>query len=162
MASTYVQIDADVTSRLPGKTIDATSTPPEAEVQQWIEDFEGEIEGDLATAGISVPVTAARGVGILRLKIAGRVAAEWIERAAIAGVPDTQDLLSQAEKFRKDYDDFRALIAASPDRMAIRLGIVSGPSGDEGMTSTWTNSPDGESIANGDFDPTFSRKGKVW
>ena len=67
----------DVASELPRITIDATTEPTMGEVDGWCEEISAEMDGRLAAAGITVPVTAPP---------AHARATLWLKRIAVCGV----------------------------------------------------------------------------
>lgn len=148
-------VTADVALRLAGRTIDASSAPTATTVTAWIEEAEAELEGTLAAVGLTVPVTAARGISICKAKVISRVAGR-VERAYASGTDmETQDV---AADLMKEFEDFLALISDDPGKVATMLGQTGGAAGGKGIFRSYVvNNSHGKTVDDGDFDPVFSK-----
>lgn len=142
---TYASV-SDVSGRLPGNTFDATSQPSTSQVSSWIDEAEAEIEGELASAGITTPVTAAAGIKVLRSWVADY--AEGLTRRArayAAGVVGDGD-----EQLRR-YEAHLQRIRNEPNRVAAMLAGGSAATTGVRPRSWWT-----DTSAGGDDAPVFT------
>ena len=62
---TYVST-AQVSARLPYRTIDGSSSPTSTQVSEWIDEAEALIHGALNAAEVTTPITGTDGVKIMR------------------------------------------------------------------------------------------------
>ena len=149
--------NAAVALRLPGRTLSVSSTPSTTTVDAWIDEAEAELDGALAAAGFTVPVTAARGVSICKAKVVSYAVGRW--KAGVSAGTDLEDADETAEM--KEFRDFIALIQEDPNRVAAMLNHASGSSGGPSVLRSYaTDNSDGKSVGAGDFDPVFTRDGK--
>lgn len=134
----------DVTDLLPAKTITETSKPSTGSISKWIAEAEAEVDGYLARAGIAVPMSAARGLLVLRGKVAACVTART-KHALADGTPvNHENLRQEAEKLRAEWDAFLLELKSDPTGMATMLGVGGGSSSGSAASSYWTHPPAGE------------------
>ena len=116
---------SDVQSRIPGRTIDATTKPSSTEVSAWVDEGEAEIYATLQAAGIDPTACA----GAVALKILRSWVCDYAEghaRMAYASAggdgqnDDGKDIL---ERFYKRLDD----ILANPSRYGAMLSAGTSP-----------------------------------
>jgi len=152
--------NADIAKRI-GRSLTASTKPSTTDVDAWISEAEGEIEAELIAAELTVPVTDSRGVLLLKSKVTSYATARWIE--AIAAASNLAVDRTDAPDLMREFTDFRDVVRGNPSRAATMLGQAPGTVG--GATAVrgyQTDNSDGASIAAGDFDPTFTKKGKNW
>lgn len=147
--------NGQVLKLLPGKTLDQATKPSTGDVDEWIAEAEAEIDGALARAGFSVPVATARGVLILRKKVAAGVAARTKIALADGTPTNHENLRQEAELLKAEWDAFLAEIKSDLAGVAAMLGIAGG-SGGSAASSFWTHPPAGETPP----DPVFKTEEK--
>lgn len=151
---------ADLQARLPGITFGAGTKPTSTQVSTWITDAEGMLNAALSGAQITQPVTNANGILVCKGLVLDY--AEGRTRLALdSTISDDANSLG-ATLVR----DFKALLLelTKPEGNAVWAAILGG-GGAGGSTRTVrshvTDNPDGDSIADGDFDPEFT-KDEAW
>lgn len=148
---------SDVTARLPGRTFGASTSPSTTDISGWIDTAEARLESALASVGITVPVTATRGIEVLKeLAIdyaEGRVRRGLASAGGDADNEDGQDLITR-------FNDAIASIEGNPAGWS---AIVEGGSASDTtrrVRSHTLDHPDGSTVSAGDFDPVFTRAEK--
>lgn len=154
--SSYGQL-SDVRGRLPHRTIDASTLPSQASVQAWLDEAEDLINGTLQAGGLPAPYTAQQATRIL-----GMVATDYAEGryrnayASAAGEgtdPKGEELLRQFQTtladMRRNQAEWGAVLAGGvgPDSARMVRGHV-------------LDNRDGQTVAAGDFAPTFTKGGE--
>lgn len=151
--------NADVLARLPGRQLSAQSTPSTTTVDAWILQAEAELEAELVVQGMTVPVSAARGISVLKAKVTSYAVARWLQGVAAGTNLEDHNV---ATEVMKEFTDFIKLIREEISRAAAMLGQAPGDTGGATVVrSNVTDNDEGLTIANGDFDPSFT-KGMKW
>lgn len=152
--------NADVLARFPGRALSGSTVPSISTVDAWIVQAEAEIDASLLTQGLTVPVVDTKGKAILLAKVASYAAARWSDGAA--SVSNSPEEHARAAAWMAEYSDFVGLIRSDLSLVASMLGQAPGQTdGSTAVRSNVTDNPDGLTIANGDFNPTFKR-GMSW
>jgi len=147
----------NVVGRLPGRTISASTTPSTTTVGEWIDEAEAELNGSLASIGMSTPIANATGLKIVRAKVVSYVAGRT-ERS-YRSLDDDSAGADLMEEFRNFID----LIHENPTKVEMMLTLSTGSSDGSGsdLRAYETDNSDGLSIADGDFDLVVTR-GRDW
>ena len=149
----YVSV-AQVSARLPYRTIDTNSKPATAQVTEWIDEAEAIITGALNAIEISTPITGGDGIKILRSIIldypVGQVRLAY---AAAGGDSDNDAGVDEIERFNNRVED----IFAHPTRYASMLQAGSASSSQRTLRGYVTDNDDSKTVDNGDFTPSFTR-----
>ena len=149
---------ADVNARLAGRTINATSAPSSSQVSAWIDEAESRLHRELVAAGLSTPVIGAEPINVVKDPVTSRAAVRWLESTTAGTDMEAKELL---DRLTKEWEDFLTLIRTDPTRVAALIGQASTSSGGRSQLRSYpTDNKDGKSIADGDFDPVFTRDGK--
>ena len=148
--ATYAAI-GNVTARVAGRTIDATSSPTQTQVEAWIDEGEALVTGELLAAQCALPAASALGGKILTSWVAdyaeAHVRMAWV--AAIGGGSDDgRDLL---ERFNTRLDD----IANNPARYSAMLNGGAADDSARALRSHILDNTDDKNVDDGDFDPIF-------
>jgi len=125
----------DIKSRLPGRTFSASGKVTPENVRDWIDEFEAEVNGELAAAGFTNPVTTTRGVSYLRGKVASAVAGR-VERAFAVGTDFQSD--DVGADLKAEYLEFLSSLRNEPSRVAAIVGEGSS-SGGSSLRSYFTD-----------------------
>lgn len=90
----------DVRSLLNAQNIPLTptSSPSEAEVQEWMEQVEGYVNARLKGAGISLPITDSDGLKVLKLICSNLTAARVFRRVVRQRAPESRDYAAELEE----------------------------------------------------------------
>jgi len=145
--------DNDVSERLPylfptGFT--TSTTPVLVRVNAWIDEGEGKLNAALTAINVTTPVTDANAIDLLAILVAdyveGRIRILLAASGGDSANEDGRDMVKQLQDACKDILD-------NPSNWLAMMG-GSNASGAR-LSSLWTDSPDGETIADGDFDPQF-------
>ncbi len=143
-----------VQARNPYRAIGASTEPSTADVEEWIDQAEAEIDGRIAAAGLTSPVVNTNGIKIVRKKVVGYVAG-FVEMAyAAAGGDGGNDDGQDAQEL---WDECMEDITDNPLKWG---GILEGGTAPESsiqMRSHTTNNKDGLTVAAGDFAPTYHK-----
>jgi hypothetical protein len=144
---------SDIAARLSGRTISTTSKPTTAQTSAWIDEAEAQIEGALASIGMTVPVASpARALVILRawtlLYAEGHTRMAFASAGGDGTNDDGKDML---EQFYARLDFIRTNPTATESMLS------DGSPGDSArrMRGYVTDNDDDKSIGNDDFLPTF-------
>lgn len=141
---------AGVASRLPGRTISATSDPTDTEVTAWLDQAESRLGRELVAIGLAIPVVGTDPVNIVKDVVESRAAYRWLSGAG-ALAASQEDVQLKAD-LKKEWDDFLLKIAAEPGKVATLLGQGAGSSGGPSQLRSYaTDNTDGKSIDAGDF-----------
>ena len=142
---------ANVEGRLPGRPVFGASTPITlTQVGEWIDEAEAEVDGELAAQGFAVPITAARGLLVLRLRVAAGVAGRC-ERHYSSGTDNTQrghDLLAEFAFFIQRIQIQPAIIGKM---------LLGSAATQLAAASHWTDNPEGDTEEGGDFGAVIKR-----
>lgn len=146
---------ADV-SALVGRTIDTTSVPTAAQTLTSIGDIEADLDGELAAIDLTTPITGASPILICKRAVAHAAAAQFLRNKD--SVTDTAESVAQIEAFQAIYDKFVKDIRENPSLVASKLGQAYGSTANRGVfRSHITDNSHSKSVADGDFDPVFSK-----
>lgn len=150
---------AAVAARLPTRDISASSKPTLVQVDEWIAELEAELHLELKAAGFTTPVVGAEPIAYLRARVVSKATSRWLEGST--AITDREDS-ALAIRLSKEWDDFVALIRTNDLVVSNLIGQAAGQAaaGKGDFRSHVTHHPDGESVATGDFDPTFTRGGR--
>ncbi len=152
---TYAVV-TDVEARLPGRpTFDGTSQPTVTAVGDWVDIAEGRIEAVLLAIQATVPVTNAR--GILVMKDLALYYAVGLTEAALASAGGDGSNVAGQEKLQYFEDTLKAW-AADPSGTSAMLEGGSASDSTRRVRSHLTDHPDGQTVAAGDFAPTFNKR----
>lgn len=145
--------NSEVTRRLPYRTISSTSDPSTGDIDQWITESEAVIDGALSSIGVTVPVTNATGIQILRTWV--NAYAEGSYRIAVASAggdgsnDDGKDLITKFDEQIKNvlalpgvYSAMFAGGSAAADARRVRGYVL--------------DNADSKSVSGGDFEPVFT------
>jgi len=140
---------ANVQSRVPGRTIGASTEPSTTEVSTWIDEAEADLTTALKAAQCNTPIDDADALEVMRkwvcLYAVGMTKKAWASGAA-DGNDDGEAELAQFEALLRD-------INADP---AFYVAKLSGSgSGRRLVRSHVLDNSDSKTVADGDFDPIF-------
>jgi hypothetical protein len=97
---------SDVTRRIPGRPLTGTSSPSTSDLTQWIAEAEAMLEGSLVAGGVSIPITAASGIQIIKSWACdyaeGRARMALAAGAGDGANDDGKDLIDRFEKRLED------------------------------------------------------------
>lgn len=137
----------DVRARVSYATIDSNSRPTTAQVEQWIDEAEGEIRGVLAAAGQPITYTATDAVNTLT-----GAATDYAE----GHVRRVFNEIEEGDKLIARFDAFIESLKKNPTQLAGELAQSDVASSTIGNRSYATDNNDGLSIENGDFEPLIT------
>jgi hypothetical protein len=149
----------DIQARNPYRSITASTKPSITDVNAWIVEAEAEINGYLAAMDFESPCTNSTGKSILKNKVVTYVSGLLKKAYASAGGDgsndDGKDDIDMWNLFLDDLDK-------APDKWGriFQAGSKVGASTSR-IRSYATCNNDNKSIANGDFDPEFT-KGSIF
>jgi len=148
---------SQVVGRLPGRTISTSTTPNTTTVGEWIDEAEAELNGALASIGMTTPITNATGLKIVRAKVVSYVAGRT-ERSYRSLDDD-----SAGSDLMDEFRNFVDMIHENPTKAEMMLTLSTGSSDGSGsdIRSYECDNSDGLSIADGDFDLVVTR-GRDW
>ena len=148
---------SDVGARTPARTIDATSMPTATQVSAWVDEGEALLGGALSAGQITIPITDASGIKLMRSWTCDYAEAHlrmaWASTAN-DGNPDGQQLL---DRFNATIDD----IYSHPSRYQASLWSGASSESTRRVRGYVLDNDDSKSITNGDFAPEFE-KGDVF
>jgi len=150
---------SDIQARLPGVTFTEETKPSTTSIGTWITMAEGMLTAALKASGTTTPITDVSGI-----QIAKALVSDYVEgRVRIAlDSSSSDDANGIGPQMVKDFRDLIEQIANGTGA-AIWGAMMSGgsPSAKVAIRGHVINNPDGETIADGDFDPEFTRS-EVW
>jgi len=150
---TYVST-AQVSARLPYRTIDGSSSPTSTQVSEWIDEAEALLHGALNAAEVTTPITGTDGVKIMRSWVLDYAVGRTRIAFASAGGDGGNDAgIEDVDRFNERVTD----ILNYPMRYSAMLNAGSGSSSSRQIRGVQTDNDDDLSVSNGDFAPTFSR-----
>lgn len=145
---------ADVAARLSGRVIDATTSPSDTNVSDWIDQTEALVIGELKAAGFAIGTLAGEPAEILKDKIVVRVVG-ITERAYSSGTDFEGDVGSD---LIEEFEEFLILIRNDPARIALMLDLSNATSTSTSSFKAYvTENDDSKTIEGGDFAPTLTR-----
>lgn len=145
-------VHGDVTARIPGRTLGTGSSPSTSTITDWLAEAEAEVDGILASRGVSTPITASGGIKILK-KVICEYAEARTRMALAAGAGDGSN--DDGESAMGRYEKALERLETDPGVEAMLIGSSSGSS--SYLRGYVTDNTDGKSVASGDFDPVFER-----
>lgn len=149
---TYVS-NSQIAAHLPYRTFGSSTSPSTTDIDNWIDEAEALLEGALAASQIATPITSTAGVKIMRAWLTGAIVGTVrMSFAAAGGDPNNQAGESQIEKFNERLTD----ILNRPQIYQQQLGGGAGTSASRQIRSYVTDNTDSKTLADGDFDPTFT------
>lgn len=156
--STYAQV-SDVQALLAGRTIGTTTAPTTTQVSTWIDQAEARANRELTASGLdTIPVTDATAIKLLTDPVASFVAARVLSaKRSQEDMPLDQARIAELVKV---WDDWVADVRANGPRWAEMLSqSFSDTPGKSQLRAYQTDraAADDKSIADGDFDPKFTR-----
>jgi hypothetical protein len=148
----------DVQARVPYRDITATSKPSSDDVSGWINEAEAMLTAALRSSGISVPITAAEGLLLMRSWVLDYpIALVKMAYASAGGDGANED--GQAEM--KRFEERIAAIESDPARHEAMLTGSSSSDSTRRIRGHVLDNADDKTIDNGDFAPEFE-KGADW
>lgn len=144
---------SDVSARLAGRTIDASSKPTSTQVEQWITEAEARLTGALRAANVSMPVTDTDGIETLKSWACdyaeGHTRKAWVS-ADGEGSVEANNLLEAFEKRLVDIKEspswYEAMLQSGDGNASVRVRAYV------------LSNADSKTITDGDFDPEFDRE----
>lgn len=152
-------VNTDIQARMPAHPWSASSKPSTTDLTNWITLTEGQLTAALKAAQIATPITDTDGAQLAKAIICEVV--EGLARLALNSGVDSDDTQIGNQRI-KEFNDLLKEIAGG--KASLWGSMLSG--GNMGSDKCRVrghviNNPDGETIADGDFDPTFT-KDEVW
>ena len=150
---------SDVEARLPYRVdredgFTSTTQPSLAQVQQWLDDAEAELNATLLAVGLPAPYSSAGAVATLRQAVTGCVEGRVRMAYASAGGDGNND---DGKDMIRTWQDTLLDIRNSAGWWSAKLGAAAPTSARSGLASYVTSNADGKSVSDGDFRPTFTR-----
>lgn len=149
---TYVST-AQVSARLPYRTIDGSSSPTSTQVSEWIDEAEALLHGALNAAEVSTPITGTDGIKIMRSWVLDYSVGRTRMAYASSGGDGGNDAgVDDVERFNERVTD----ILNNPMRYSSMLQAGSGGSSSRQIRGVQTDNADDLTVSDGDFSPTFA------
>ncbi len=148
--------NTDIQTRMPAHPWSGSSKPSTTDLTNWITLTEGQLTAALKAGGISTPITDADGIQLAKAIICEVV--EGLARLALNSAVDASDAQIGNQRV-KDFNELLKSVAAGGS--SIWAAMLGGTSRQCGVRGHVINNADGETIADGDFDPEFERD-EVW
>lgn len=146
---------SDVVSRIPYRTIGASTSPSTTTVDGWVTEAEARLHATMKGAQLSTPITDSDGIEVAKAMVVdyaeGRVRMAF---AAAGGDGTNEDGRVLVERFESTLEG----IAKDRAGMGAILGGGAPASGARTMRSHVLDHPDGQTVSAGDFAPVTTKR----
>jgi hypothetical protein len=152
---TYASAVPDIHDRVPFPGITASSVPSATEVDRWVTHAEARLHATLKGVQLATPVTDSDGIEVAKDLV--MMYAEGRYRMALAASGHDGDN-DDGKDLVQAFEDALTAIRDDPTGRGAEFGGGSVSDSARRLRSHVTDHPDGQTVAAGDFDPTFNKR----